>query len=81
MSSKKPHKLLEGLTIVYRIISMRPRAGKTSLGALLTRELNRVGVKPTVILQTGSSVLEEFNDAFRYRHAGQKLCLRSFRVV
>ena len=67
---EKPYKLLEGLTIVYRIISMRPRAGKTSLGTLLTRELNRVGVKPTVILQIGSSVLEEFNDAFRYRHAG-----------
>ena len=70
MSSKKPYKLLEGLTSVYRIISIRPRAGKTSLGALLTRELNRIGVKPTVILQTGSSVLEELNDAFRYRHAG-----------
>ncbi len=70
MASKKPYKLLEGLTSIYRIISIRPHAGKTSLGVLLTGELNRIGVKPTVILQAGSSVLKELNDAFRYRHAG-----------
>ena len=70
MSSKIKHKLLEGLTCVYRIISVKPRVGKTSLGVLLTKELNRLGVKPVIILQTSSSILEDIGDAARYRYAG-----------
>ncbi len=70
MAPKNRHRLLEGLTCVYRIISVKSRVGKTSLGVLLTRELNRLGVKPVIILQTSSSILEDLGDAARYRYAG-----------